>query len=282
MTPLKIKLGFLLLLGSLALMNCRESASGCCKDSFATNFDPMAEENTCCTYPEIDMDIFHKIPLGSNCFDLVSVDKIPMNFDTTSTDSFEILQSSWFIRELQLFDGADWLDLSEEVEIPLPDSMFQTYPKNFAVNDFDLYRIPSVGSSNLVGVIEGIRLTMGWAGIGIDTTEERINTITDLARAKALDLIDDNGNILIGRIRLIRPTDDTISLAINGDDLMKNHSFGSTIELSRGFDRRLELTLDYSKLFQNIDLSGDVSSIESVLYSNLENHDDVIQIDTIY
>ncbi|HKK89557.1 MAG TPA: hypothetical protein VJ917_11970, partial [Saprospiraceae bacterium] len=154
--------------GCLLFASCREETDGCCDDSFATNFDPEAEERTCCDYPLFVVGMDHYFSDDSSN---VIPDTGIYTLTNAPEDSFQIVSSAWFFNDLQVHIDDQWIDLEGETTIIETDGTERQVIKNFDVHERQRFRLAEPGILRRSERPDSLRLSLGWTGVMLDTTD---------------------------------------------------------------------------------------------------------------
>ena len=110
-------IGALLLLSCLGLSSCYQSVEACL-DSNATNFDVYADENCCCTYPTLNVNIIKQVDgVQYNS----SSDFLKDTFTNTIGQRYQITEQSFYISNMVMtYDDGTTSQVLDTLERPIP------------------------------------------------------------------------------------------------------------------------------------------------------------------
>lgn len=263
---------------ALLHISCRETTDGCCDDSYATNFDPEAEERSCCEYPLFIMGMDHYFSDDSSN---VIPDTALFTLPNSPNDSFQIASSAWFIYGMQVYIDENWIDLEGKTTVVEADGTESQVIQNFDVHERSRFRLAELGELRRSERPDSIRFSTGWTAIRLDTTEMGLSGNSALQNAKELKLYSSEKYVLQCRLELRQISgQDTniVELPVDGNTQL-TYAIDPVV-WERGFERRIQLKLSYDELLANYSSQNNVENNIKHLKSNINN--ETIELDTIY
>lgn len=251
----------------LLLAGCYEPKSGCL-DLEATNYDASADDlcPKCCTYPKLFLKIQHSISNPIKPDSLFGV-KYATHYQSLldSNDFFILDRERFFVSDLKLVrdDGAE-IGVLDSVWLPTKTMDSIHVENNFTKQDRDIFQETGVGTIRTVGNFTGVKFALGVPQNILDKVQiDSIATKTALA-VKADTLSFDSLTGIIPNRLIFRP--DTLESTLPVDfrfyePRQISLAFPQPVLIERGFNIKLELGLNYSVLFQDIDFKNDTPDI---------------------
>jgi len=251
---------------------CFEPASGCL-DIGATNFDASADEDCCCEYPRLILDVFQRYG------DIISFTEntvYPSPFDTTHL--FRLKSVTFYLSEFQLTQGSTTYTVGDTVQLPAFGASPQDTVKTAFTDDFLLVRRFSL--SNAVGDFRQ-NGTFDMARFRLGLSPEAGKVIPRLAPTKhPLRNQPDSlwhgpvvgyifAQIVLQRDTFSTTPLDTISLSRTdiGDFFIQTTA---PVFHSTGNDFHLRLVTNYQKLLTGVNLTvHDISAWKTRIIANL-------------
>ena len=264
--------GFCLLLLAFVQTACFEPKKACL-DIDATNFDASADEDCCCEYPQLLMNAVQRYDTLQYLPDSLYAGK--------DGRLFRIKKVIFYLSDFQLFQNGGIVTVSDSVNLKTyaatgNDTISRTFTDDFVL----VRRAPvenEVGDFRPGGTFEKIRFRLG-----LSPEAERV--IPQLApSAHPLRIQSDSiwygrdaGYVflqaIVVRDSMATTKPDTLSFTKSelSDFFIERTS--SFIHQSGGYNFTLTLTVDYKKMFEDVDwTTGDISTWKSKIATNLPN-----------
>ena len=259
---------FAILYSVFLLAACTEPRKACLEIE-ATNFDAGAEENCCCVYPKLQIELLPR-------FDTL-VWKPDTAYEYAPGKWFRLKRIVYYLSDFQLVQNGLSIPVSDTLAMKTWGALGDTVPVTL-VNDFLLARRTTVvytpGTFRTPGAFQAMHFR-----VGVPDAAQAV--IPGLAPSGHPLQIQNEG-LWLGRdtgyvaLQLVL-TRDTMSatppdtLTINRPDFQSVLvDQTATLQHEGGYDFKIILTADYRALFANMDLSaGDISTWKTQLVANL-------------
>ena len=246
---------------------CYEPTEGCL-DIEAVNFDASADDNCCCEYPSLNINL-------SQRFDTL-LWFADSSYANNLGQSIQLLEASWYFSEFgleqsgQRFLVEDTLSLNTLTGSDTTATLF--------TDDFILVRrSPSsytVGGFRTGGSFDQLDFRLGLSETARDVLPSSAPENHPLAnQAEGLWMGNDTTyahfHLIVQRDTLISPTPDT--LFITKFDLSDQFvQVSGPFSRQTGFDLNFRLEIDYKALFKDVDWqNGDISTWKTAIVANL-------------
>jgi hypothetical protein len=256
----------------LSIGACFEPKEGCL-DIEATNFNAAADDNCCCEYPELVLDILHRY--GSDTVLYFADSLYPFN----DGKLFRIKSVVFYLSDFQLYQNSVAYPVTDTVQLQAYAAAGADTVKETVTDDFLLVRRTPVnnpvGEFRPAGVFDNFRCRLG-----LSADAQRI--IPALApTGHPLRLQSDSlwqspqaGYVFL-RAVIVRDSmpatkPDTLSFTqADLPDFFIGQS-GAFLHQSGGYDFMLKLKIDYRALFQGVDwTTGDIPDWKNQIVVNL-------------
>jgi hypothetical protein len=235
---------------------CVEPIEGCL-DIQATNFNPTADEDCCCIYPQVVLGLAYRA--GDESFNP------EMLFMDAASTEFQIRKAVFYVSDIallrdgQVFRPADTLVVYNRNSEGVLDS---TYINTNALLINRTAFSANLGTFREEGLFTGVQLRFG--------LENSLNySAFDAYPARhplaiQLDSMH-TGNIQGGyyflKIDIFLPeTEELVQIRLSGEENTSLFEFPLETQTKPGFDRRVNLQIDYLKWLEGIDFIGMSSS----------------------
>lgn len=256
-----------LLLGLVLIPACQEPVEGCL-DIRATNFDPRADRDCCCQYPNLVLDLRYRA--GGENFQL--------NTDFTLEDGqvVQFRKAAFYLSGIGLYSG-DELFLPQDTVYVFSNASgvrdSSAVPGNVFVVNRSGFSIVA-GTFTTEGSFDRLRLVAGLEAQFLQNNISLTPPGNPLAlQADSLHTLGPAG-YLHARIAYYLPEFDvarTIEIdaaAFDGVELLLPVSLASMT----GADRRVVLEVDYLQLFRGLDLlNDDDAALRAGVWSNVRS-----------
>lgn len=254
---------FLLFLFSMASLNaCYERVEGC-TDLDAANFNALADDHCCCTYPEISFQYQHRFGgedvrfsrdsiyqlEGGGAFSLIQLDLIAGDFFLQRSSGEKVRVENR-------------LDFPSEVDSDCPciDDVFVINPARLSGAPGE---IAQPGDYVSLGFTAGV--PNQWAGIEPEHFPAN-HALSDLQR---YDTLNQRYYDLRAQFVLHDLGTDTIRFATS--DFTADIEFSESVELPRGQNKNFRLEIDYKKWFNGIEaVYTNQEAVNELLKNNLQ------------
>lgn len=263
---------FLLLACTLAFAACYEPRQGCL-DIEATNFDASADEDCCCEYPKLTLEMLHRY--GSD-----TVQYLPDSLYVNDAGQiFRIKSVVFYLSEIQLFQSGNAFSVSDTVQLQTYSAFGNDTLKETFTDDFLLVRRTPVdnpvGEFRPSGTFNEVKIRLGLS----DNAQRVIPRLApsghplriqsdSLWYGPTAGYVFMQAVVVRDSMQATKPD----TLAFTEADLPnffieKNGSF---LHQSGGYDFPLKLGIDYKKMFEGINWSsGDIPAWKSQIVVNL-------------
>lgn len=272
------------LLLTAALPACFEPVEGCL-DVSAVNYQVDADEPCpdCCAYPQIKLDVLHKIVLPDTALNL--------EYDTEYRDGagnpFQISRIEFYLSDLQLIrPNGDSAGVIDTLLLPFesPDGAVELVEvkDHFALLDPGDFAQQQLGRIQAEGLFASLRFTLGVAGLA--------NLIPPAAYPEEHPLaepalyVDAETGRLLSRLQLYRieGAADTLRTDIRiaaSPRFLALPLEPPAFQLDPGFSPRIRLQVDYLTWFDGVDLAADSEEqIASKIVINMTDSFSVINV----
>lgn len=251
----------------LLLAGCAQPKDGCL-DINATNFDPAADNDCCCIYPLLKLNILPRA-------DTLSLSANPVLYDSEQ-HPFNISNIRFYISNIRLVR-------SDGTEASIADTVHLYYPvgnltdtvavlNQFALITTDQFDY-TIGTFQQSGSFVKMQCTLG--------IESPLNLCdaTLVASGKALgvqsDVMWDSLGYYFEKIIVDRDTSSAVNAyewVIRGQNLLQNITilFPTPIKAKAGYDTVIPLKIDYAKWFDGVNLDDPDNAISKIV-SNISN-----------
>ena len=258
----------LLLLSCLGLSSCYE-ATEACLDSNATNFDVYADENCCCTYPILNVNIIKQV----DGVQYTSTELLADTFTNTIGQRYQISAQSFYISNLFLtYDDGTMSQVLDTLERPIP----QDSDTDVVIEDnFGLVRQSSAsysaGHIQENGSITKVSFTVGLTDQIDMLVPDQLPSIHPLGSNNESDhYVEGIGYIYIRWV--IKPIEisgvEEITVTLSGISVMEEVSLDAALTTSPGITTQVPLVIDYGKWLEGIDFAADQSIIDAKVAAN--------------
>ncbi|TNE66990.1 MAG: hypothetical protein EP344_02140 [Bacteroidetes bacterium] len=257
-----------ILLGIVWLASCYEPREGCL-DIEATNFDAAADNNCCCTYPELKINLLPR-------YDTL-VWKPDTAYEYASGKWFRLKQAVFYLSAFELLQSGQSYPVSDTLAFSVWDAAGDTLQQTLT-DDYVLIRRTQVkysaGTFRPSGQFGSVRFRVGLQDAPNRIIPGLVPAGHILApQAEQLWLGRDTGFVAL-KLILTRDTfsttpPDTLvfhrpdfdNLVIQKDGIFNHES---------GYDMELDLTTDFREMFRDVDLSsGDKVAWKNQIWANL-------------
>lgn len=261
---------FLLLAFALAFSACFQPKEGCL-DIEATNFDAAADKNCCCQYPKLRLETVQRYD---------TLQYLPDSLYPASNGTlFRIKSVVFYLSEFQLFQNGEPFSVSDTVQLLTfaptgSDTLKETFTDDFLL----VRRTPvdnEVGDFRPAGTFENIKIRLGLSPDAQHVIPRLVKAGHPLrTQTDSLWYGRDAGFVflqaVVVRDSMAATEPDTLAFTKADFSDFFIEQAGAFTHRSGGYDFRLKLTVDYQKLFQNVNWTvGDISSWKSQIVANL-------------
>ncbi len=244
------------------LIGCYEPKEGCL-DIEAINYDVSGDDPCpdCCKYPALLLAMQHHVVLPAEpdtSYSLKYATKYQSPFDTN--DFFFIDRARFFISDLKFVrdDGLE-VGVLDSFWLPLVTGDSVYLENNFAKLDRDIFQAATIGTVKTNGLFVGLKFTVG---LSEQVQQAKVDTLpTGHPLALEFDKMSYRSDYGIIPTRLIfRP--DTLPNTQPIDfrffePKQISLDFSQPVPIDRGFNIRLTLRMNYSRLFELVDFKND-------------------------
>lgn len=254
---------FVLAFSALATA-CFSPAEGCL-DTEATNFDATADEDCCCTYPSLALDVEQNF--GDKVF---AADRW---FMLDSGDSLRFKSIVFYLADFQMFNGSAWLAVADTLRLKTyPDTLEKTFTDDFQL----IRRTPgayTLGEFRASGDFSEAKFSLGLSAAAnqiIPALAPASHPLRPQAEAVWLE----NQGFALAKIVFERDTASATppdTLAFFPPDFSQiEMRFPGNFTHKSGYDFRLTLSVDFKKWFAGVDLpADDIPAIKTKVAANL-------------
>ena len=263
--------------------SCYEPTEGCL-DIEATNFDASADEQceSCCTYPELKLSIFHAIETQSSVMEDSCI-FFSATADLTNNDSinfFQIKNMYYYLSDFRLtLSTGEIVQVSDSIQLNILDNAVTFAEKDtLVVDDFLLIKRTAftytIGEFIAPGNYEKIQFKVGLNTRLNTTNPDTLDSSHPLARVtEVMHTGPRSSGYILQKFEVVRDTmslPDSYSYEIldpfsNTIEISLDYPF----ELSPGFDATLPIKVNYSKWLSGIDfVTDDDATIKSKIVTN--------------
>lgn len=272
------------LLLTALLPGCFEPEEGCL-DVYALNYQVNADEQCpdCCRYPQIKLDILHKIVLPDT--------SVNLQYDTEYRDGagnpFRISRIQFYLTDVQLVrPTGDSVGVIDTLLLPLAadgSTELVEIEDNFALIDPGVFGQINMGGIRTEGDFQSIHFTLGLRGVA-DAIPPAAYPEDHPLSVESLYVLEEEAR-LMSRIQVYRiePPGDTIrsDIRIGGDyaRALQLPLPPPPVYLDPGFSPRTRLQVDYLHWFDGVDLVGDpTEQIAAKIVNNMTDAFSVINV----
>lgn len=242
---------------------CQEPVEGCL-DIEASNFDPTADRDCCCTYPSLLMNLTYRA--GEANFSLNTP------YEMNGGDTVVFRRAAFYVSDVKVFQGA--------FEAVPQDTFFVysvsnnrldsiEYIGNFALVNRSGFSV-NLGSFREEGLFDKVQFRIG---LNDDLNDQPIDQLTGRSRlaiqADSMHTFSDEGFLFLKFEVYIPSLDREFELTLDGS--AGPIIFEGPIEMVSqiGFDKSFRLTIDYLDWIDGIDFGTD--SEEEMMQKLLDN-----------
>lgn len=249
---------------SLILASCYERVEGCL-DSNADNYDVYADDDCCCTYPTLQVNLIKQV----DDVTYVSTD----TYTNALGQEYQISAQSFYISDLTLgyADGST----SEVTDTLIRDIPADSDNEVIIEDNFGLVRQTSVayqaGSIETSGDITAVSFRVGLTDEINMLVPSQMTTTHPLGTANESDhFVEGNGYIYVRwEILVIEPAGiGTIEISSSTNLFPVIVELPASIEVRPGTDTQLPLVVDYGDWLEGIDFAADIDVIASQISAN--------------
>lgn len=260
---------FLFLFSVLLFLGACTEPRKACLDIEATNFDAAADEDCCCEYPQLNLEMLFR-------FDTL-VWKPDTAYEYTPGKWFRLKSIAYYLSDFQFNQNGQAFTISDTLPFKTWGPAGDTTETTF-IDDFTLIRrtanVYQPGTFRPPGTFESVRFRLG---VPVDA-QRIIPGLTPTGsplrlQSDALWLGRDTGyvamKIVLSRDTLSATVPDTLVISRPEYDNIVIEQLGN-LQHESGYNFKLKLTADYHALFQNVNLSGgDISAWKAQIVANL-------------
>lgn len=245
---------------------CFEPVEGCL-DTSATNFEATADNDCCCVYPNLILDVEQYF--GGDT--VVYLADRWYKLDTG--DSLRFKTIVFYLADFQLFQDGVWLPVADTLRLKTyPDSAEQRFTDDFQL----IRRTPgsyTLGEFRTAGDFTEVKFSLGLS----DAANKIIPVLAPTnhpLRPQAELLWAENQGFALAKIVFERDTatatpPDTLALFPPGFPKI-DLTFPGSFDHQSGYDFRLKLKVDFRQWFEGVDLSADdIQTIKNKVAANL-------------
>ena len=257
-----------LCLSSLFFQSCFEPVEGCL-DTSATNFEATADNDCCCIYPNLILDVEQYFGGDSVVF---------LNdrwYRLGTGDSLRFKSIVFYLADFQLFQNGTWLPVADTARLrTYPDSVEQKFTDDFLL----IRRTPgsyTVGEFRTEGNFTELKFSLG-LGDAANKIIPALAPANHPLRPQAERLWLENQGFALARIVFERDTatatpPDTLAFFPPGFSKI-DMAFPGSFAHKSGYDFHLKLLVDFRQWFEGVDLSDDdIQTIKNKVGANLPN-----------
>lgn len=245
-----------------------------CLDATATNFNPIADINCCCTYPELQVQL---------SYNLYSRDSSGFALNTTYNDDFgnpfKVSSIPFYISQFQLIDAnGNLTGVTDAVTLYLNNGTTQTIEDNFNIVQTNTFRY-TIGTLNATGDYTQIRFLVGLDATANQTIPDSMASTHPLAiGADSLYLSATDGYIFTkAEIITDTSTTTTTTYSVQGDVNLVEIVLDAPITIVKGTDTRYDINVDLLKLFEGVNFQTDTpATVATKMQANTAN---IFQLD---
>ncbi len=253
---------------SMMIMGCDTKIEDCL-DASATNFNPIADNNCCCTYPELQMQL---------SYNLYSRDSSGFALNTTYNDDFgnpfQITNIPFYISQFQVIDAnGNRTGVTDEVTLYLNDGTTQTVEDNFNIVKTNTFRY-SIGTFSATGDYTQIRFLVGLDATANQTVPDSMEATHPLAISSDSLYVSNTEGYIFTKAEVITDTSTTTTTTytVQGDANLVEVILDAPITIAKGVDTRYEINVDFLKLFEGVNFqTDDATTISTKIQANTGN-----------
>lgn len=261
----------------LLLTACYEPKDGCL-DIEAANYDVSADNQckACCQYPKLSVQVQHYVVSPLNPDSLFTMRYATMYQGLLDSNQFYTWERGrFFISDVKLVRvSGEEVGVQDTVILPRIQGDSVTVENNFSKHDRDIIQAATIGTMRTTGMFSAVKFTVGVPQFVLD--EILVDSITSGALSVRSDtIVFDSLTGIIPMRFILKP--DTLIDTQPFDFQLKTPkqislSFAQPVSIERGYNIKLVLGLNYSKLLENVDFKLDSKAvIQSKIDSQLTN-----------
>jgi len=262
------KLFSVIILFSLVVAGCFEPVEACL-DSNATNFDVYADDNCCCTYPTLNVNIIKHV--NGEQFNSAAI--VRDTFVNSLGQQYKIEAQSFYLSGMKMvYDNGSTSNVLDTLERPIPanatsDSVIE--------DNFGLIRQTSAsysaGSIKENGSIVNVNFVVGLDDQVNMLVPSQLPSSHPLGSNNQSDhFVEGEGYIFIRWV--LKPIGisnvEEINVRLSGEEIAVNLSLDTPMEVVPGSITQIPLIVDYGKWLEGIDFAADQSTIEAQIAQN--------------
>jgi hypothetical protein len=259
----------------LLFSNCQPPSKGCL-DARATNFDVTATqacEDNCCTYPNLTLQTDYIID---------GISKLKLKFDDTTNlrykynfklgdDSIRIIGSQFYLSGFQLVTSDN--KIAKTIDSTLLYRQKDTIRtlSNYALvgrnNGFDF----KIGSFSQSGKFSKLQFTVGLDAEANKTDPTKMPSSHPLSTQRDSMYLKKESTYIFNKLTVEKwrsqSKKDTLRFFITSP---QNVVITKDMSFKEGFDVAIPLTINYAKLIEGVNFSGDENTIKAKIVSNYD------------
>ena len=239
---------YFLFLFCLVINACRTPTKDCA-EAEATNFNPLADQNCCCQYPNLVLTIDHRLDTSTRVFDLNTDYLLP------SGDSIRFLQFRYFVSDFLLKSNT-------QDTISVRDTVLGSINKGMGlINKGGIFTFDNpVGKFQKVGKYDSLFFRIGFNTATLATKATQYPTGHQLA--PQTDSMTFKGRFLSHKIVYVKGKNlkDTVRISIAADTEGTKIALPISVTTVKGFNTNPKIRVNYFDFFKNINLQTDDSA----------------------
>ena len=236
-----------------------------CLDAGATNFDPSADKDCCCTYPQLSLRVSHFAGVDELSYDSTHLDAIGTGFVIAGTNFY--LSAVELVRE----DGATVM-VTDTVGLS-----FEGEDRPIARDDYLLInkdlRLYPVGTIDEFGDFVKLRFVVGLDSLANAALSDGfeaghpLNTVTGMHTGSTADgYFFNKMDIIIDRDEASTP------FYIQSNENRVTIELDYPVFIKPAFDAELSININYLQFFEGIDfLNDDAATVRQKIVGNTAN-----------
>lgn len=249
---------------------CKDKTEGC-KDFLAENWDASADTSCedCCSYPSLNLTFSHVY--GDTTF------RYGTAYQDSALNFYKITSIRYYLSDFRLTAGTENYRVTDSLETTI---FLNGEAESATIHDDAVFA--AVGSSTIsIGEFptRDLYLDSLSFSVGLSQTLNSVNPGSvpnshPLAPKPDSMYWDESRGYIFQRLEIIPDfsIQDTITLEIGGDDLLRtvNLAYGKTT--STGFDQEIPITVDYRCWFTGINFAMDTEAeMKEKIVNNIAN-----------
>lgn len=256
---------------------CYESKEGCL-DIEASNYDVSADDQCkeCCQYPKFSVQLQHYIVSPArldSLFTMRYATKYQGLLDSNQFYTWE--RGRFFISDVKLVRvSGEEVGVQDSIILPKKQGDSVTVENNFSKHDRDLIQAATIGTMRTTGMFSGVKFTVGVPQYVLD--EILVDSIkTSALTVRSDTIVFDSLTGIIPMRFMLKP--DTLADTQLLDFQIKaprqiSLAFSQPVNVERGYNIKLVLGINYSKLLETVDFKHDTKSeIQAKIDNQLTN-----------